>query len=146
MSFVNLCLLTEFVQLCSGGLITLDTSRSVVLCITLSLVSILLFFIAKRSFGVLSCASPFIMNTSIFFFLSFGGVRVPGGEIVGCFTYSTFTVCLIRLRPLACACCVTLVGRTCTTLNNCKCVIFMIIFTIMFNLFYVVLSGIHVFA
>lgn len=100
-SFIGLYLLAKFIRKHSLKLQNISIRTNFILYFVFSIIPVGLFFITGHKLNMLAYSSPFVILSSVFFFLAFNKMKISN-NIINYFACSTLSIYIIHLHPLVC--------------------------------------------
>lgn len=138
-SFIGLYLLAQFVRRYSRILISISAYKCFLLYILFSVLPVGLFFLTGHKFNIIAYSSPFVILSSLFFFLTFNQMKISS-KVINFLACSSLSIYLIHLHPLIYMHFKNLMRTTYETLGGCLYVMFVIVFAVCFGMFCVFLD------
>lgn len=98
-SFIGLYLLARFICRYSKRLVGLGVRKNFFLYLFFSIVPVILYFITLYDFNPIHYSSPFVILSSVFFFLAFNKMKISS-KFINYLACSCFSIYLVHLHPL----------------------------------------------
>lgn len=98
-SFIGLYLLAQFIRKYLLAFQTISICANLILYFIFSIVPVGVFFIIGHKFNMVAYSSPFVILSSVFFFLAFNKMKISS-KVVNYFACSVFSIYIIHLHPL----------------------------------------------
>lgn len=138
-SFIGLYLLAQFVRRYSCKLLSLSAYKCFLLYILFSILPVGIFFLTGHRCNMIAYSSPFVILSSLFFFLAFNQMRISS-KVINYLACSSLSIYLIHLHPLIYKHFINLMRTTYEVLGGCLYVIFVLMFAVCFGMFCVLLD------
>lgn len=138
-SFIGLYLLARFIRMYLLKLKTISVCVNFILYFTFSIVPVGLFFITGHKFNMIAYSSPFVILSSVFFFLAFIRMKISS-NVINYFACSVLSIYIIHLHPLVCPYFVKFMNVTYETLGGYGYTLFVIVFAVCFGIVCTVLD------
>lgn len=133
-SFMGLYLLAQFIRKYSLKLQNMSVCTNFILYFIFSIVPVGLFFITGHQFSMLAYSSPFVILSSVFFFLAFHKMRISN-NVINYFACSTLSIYIVHLHPLVWQHLVSFMNAVYEKLGGYGYTLFIIVFAICFGVF-----------
>lgn len=143
-SFIGLYLLARFIRLHAQKIKKIRARYDIYLYLLFSIIPVLLFFITKRNFDMTSYCSPFVIVSTVFFFLSFSHLNISN-KIINYVATSVSSVYLIHTHPLVWGEYCKIMSIMHDYLGGGRYVVYVIISSILFLLCCVVLDKVRIY-
>lgn len=134
LSFIGLYLLTGYLRKHPCKMLNLNTSKHFSLYLLFTLIPVGLLLTTNKDLGMCKYSSPFVVLSSLFFFLAFNKMTLQN-KIVNYIACSAFSVYLVHLHPLVCKHYKCLMSYMYDYLGGALYVLFVIVFAIVFLIF-----------
>lgn len=142
-SFVGLYLLAQFVRRHLHQLLSLDVYKCFLLYIFFSILPVGIFFLTGYKFNIIAYSSPFVILSSLFFFLTFNQMKISS-KVINYLACSSLSIYLIHLHPLICIHFINLMNAAYEALGGCLYMVFVLVFAICFGTFCMLLDKMRI--
>lgn len=133
-SFVGLYLLAQFIRRHLHQLLCLGVYKCFLLYIFFSIIPVGIFFLTGHKFNIIAYSSPFVILSSLFFFLAFKQMRISS-KVINYLACSSLSIYLIHLHPLIYTHFINLMNVAYEALGGCLYVVFVLVSAICFGTF-----------
>lgn len=142
-SFIGLYLLAQFVRIHSHKLLSLNIYKNFSLYIIFTILPIGIFFFSGCQLGILRYSSPFVILSSLFFFLAFNQMKISS-KVINYLACSSLSIYLIHVHPLIIPHFVNLLKHTYETKGGCLYILFVLVSAVLFGLFCMLLDKLRI--
>ncbi len=97
-SFVGLYLLAQFIRRYSRRLSSIGVGANLSLYLLFSVVPVILYFLTGHKFNMLAYSSPFVILSSVFFFLAFRKMELSS-RAINYLACSSLSIYLVHMHP-----------------------------------------------
>ena len=143
-SFIGLYLLAQFVRRYLHKLQSLGIYKCFLLYIIFSILPVGVFFLTGREFNLLAYCSPFVILSSLFFFLAFNQIKITS-NIINYFAVSSLSIYLVHIHPLANRWFVALMNTAYDLLGGFYYSLFVLVFSVCFGVICIIVDKIRIF-
>ena len=144
-SFIGLYLLARFVRRHSRKLLSLRAYKCFLLYIIFSILPVSIFFLTGYRINMIAYSSPFVILSSLFFFLAFNRIKISS-KVINYLACSSLSIYLIHLHPLISRHFINLMKTMYEALGGCLYMIFVLMFALCFGIFCVLLDKARIFS
>lgn len=142
-SFVGLYLLAQFIRKYSLKLQKISISANFILYFVFSIMPVGLFFITGHKFNIMAYSSPFVILSSVFFFLAFNKMKLSN-NVINYFACSTLSIYIVHLHPLICPAFINLMNVAYETLGGYGYALFVIVFAVCFGISCIIVDKLRI--
>ena len=143
-SFIGLYLLAQFIRRYLVKLQNISICTNFILYLVFSTLPVGLFFITGRQFNMIAYSSPFVILSSVFFFLAFNKMKISN-RVINYFACSALSIYIVHLHPLVYQYFINFMNIAYNALGGYGYTIFVIIFAICFGICCVLIDKIRIF-
>ena len=133
-SFVGLYLLAQFVRRHSRKLLSLGVYQSFLLYVLFSVLPVGIYFLTGHKLSITAYSSPFVILSSLFFFLAFKQMKISS-KVINYLACSALSIYLIHLHPLICVHFINFMKGAYEALGGVLYMLFVLVFAVCFGLF-----------
>ena len=142
-SFIGLYLLAQFIRKYSSPLKNIGVFTNFLLYFVLSIMPVVLFFVTGHKFNILAYSSPFVILSSVFFFLAFNKMKLSN-NVINYLACSSLSIYIVHLHPLICQHFIDLMNAAFNLLGGYVYTLFVILFAVCFGLFCVLIDKLRI--
>lgn len=117
MSFIGLYLLAGFIRNYSIRILNISIYANLLCYLICSVLPVLLLFVTKRNFNMLAYLSPFVVVSSVAFFLAFKKIKISS-VVINYLACSSFSIYLVHQHPIVYDYFIKLMNHMCFTLGG----------------------------
>lgn len=133
-SFIGLYLLARFIRKYLSKLLNFSICINFILYFIFSIIPVGLFFITGYKLNMTFFLSPFVILSSVFFFLAFTKMKISN-KVINYFACSVFSIYIVHLHPLLSQYFIDLMNTAYERLGGYTYALFTVIFAVCLGLF-----------